>query len=257
MDLGIAGKTALVCASTSGLGAATGEALAAEGCRVIFAGRRAELADQKARQYPGGVGLGADLSTVDGALSLHAAAVQAVGPPDIIVLNSPPPPGATADGIDPETLNASLESLLLAPTAIVAAALPHLRAQHWGRILAIGSSGIQAPIPGLALSNIGRAGLAGYLKTLASEVAADNVTVNLLLPGRIATDRMQALDAAKAERTGRTLADVSAESARSIPTGRPGQPHEFGAVAAFLCSAPASYITGTTVRCDGGLIPTL
>src|SRR6478609_42762 len=239
MDLGIAGKTALVCASTSGLGAATGEALAAEGCRVVFAGRRAELAEQKARQYPGSVGIGADLSTVDGALSLHAAAVQAVGPLEIIVLNSPPPPGATADGIDPQALNASLESLLLAPTAIVAAALPHLRAQHWGRIMAIGSSGIQAPIPGLALSNIGRAGLAGYLKTLASEVAGDDITVNLLLPGRIATDR-----------TGRTLADVSAESARSIPIGRPGEPHEFGAVAAFLCSARASYITGTAIRCD-------
>ncbi len=139
MDLGIAGKAALVCASTSGLGAATGEALAAEGCRVVFAD-----AEQNWPSRSPPIPACRDEHRRS-CLSLHAAAVQAVGPLEIIVLNSPPPPGATADGIDPQALNASLESLLLAPTAIVAAALPHLRAQHWGRILAIGSSGIKPP----------------------------------------------------------------------------------------------------------------
>ena len=257
MDVGVAGKAALVCASTSGLGAATGRALAAEGCRVVFSGRRADLAAEIAGGYPGCVGLGADLSTVDGGLALHAAAVDALGPLDIVVLNSPPPPAGNADRLDPAALAAAVESLLLTPRAIASAALPHLREQRWGRILAIGSSGVHSPIPGLALSNVGRAGLAGYLKTLAGEVAADGVTVNLLLPGRISTERMRSLDATVAELSGRDLADVAAESVRTIPAGRFGDPAEFGAVAAFLCSGPASYVTGTAVHCDGGMISTV
>jgi 3-oxoacyl-[acyl-carrier protein] reductase len=257
MDLGIAGKAALVCASTSGLGAATGRALAAEGCRVVFAGRRGELARELAAEHPGAVGLAADLSTVDGALALHAAAVDAVGPLDIVVLNSPPPPAGRAGGLDPDALSAALQSLLLAPRAVVEAALPHLREQRWGRILAIGSSGVHSPISGLALSNTGRAALAGFLKTLAGEVADAGVTVNMLLPGRISTDRMRALDRTVADRSGRDVADVTSESLRAIPAGRFGDPAEFGAVAAFLCSAPASYVTGTAVRCDGGMLGTL
>jgi 3-oxoacyl-[acyl-carrier protein] reductase len=257
MDLGIAGKAALVCASTSGLGAATAQALAAEGSRVVFAGRRAELARELAGRYPGCVGLAADLSTVAGAQALHDAAVRAVGPLDIVVLNSPPPPPGTAADLDPPALTESLASLLLAPPALVGAALPHLRQQRWGRILAIGSSSVQAPIPGLAASNTGRAALAGYLKTLAGEVAADGITVNLLLPGRIATDRMRSLDETVARASGRPTAEVAAESLRLIPAGRLGDPAQFGAVAAFLCGEPAAYVTGTAVRCDGGLIPTL
>lgn len=257
MDLGIAGKAALVCASTSGLGAATGRALAAEGCRVVFAGRRAELAREIAAEYPGCVGMPADLSTVEGGLALHAAAVDAVGPLDIVVLNSPPPPAGRAAGLDHEALTAALASLVLAPRAIVEAALPHLRTQEWGRILAIGSSGVHSPITGLALSNTGRAALAGYLKTLAGEVAPAGITVNMLLPGRISTERMRALDATVAQRSGRDVTDVTAESLRSIPAGRFGDPAEFGAVAAFLCGGPASYLTGTAVRCDGGMLGTL
>jgi 3-oxoacyl-[acyl-carrier protein] reductase len=127
----------------------------------------------------------------------------------------------------------------------------------WGRILSISSSAVQAPIPGLALSNLARAGLAGYLKTLAGEVAASGVTVNSLLPGRIATPRSRAVDEAAAARTGRTLDEVEAASRATIPVGRYGDPAEFGAVAAFLCGAPAGYLTGLAVRCDGGLLPVL
>ena len=132
-----------------------------------------------------------------------------------------------------------------------------MRRQGWGRILAIGSSGVVAPLPNLALSNLGRAALAGYLKTLAAEVAVDGVTVNMLLPGRIATDRTAALDQAAASRTGRSVSQVREQSQQLIPAGRYGDPAEFGAAAAFLCSAPASYITGTAMRCDGGLVNTL
>jgi 3-oxoacyl-[acyl-carrier protein] reductase len=116
---------------------------------------------------------------------------------------------------------------------------------------------VQAPIPNLALSNTGRAALAGYLKTLSAEVAADGVTVNMLLPGRVATDRLDALDAATAERERRSVDAVAADSQAVIPARRYGRPEEFAAVAAFLCGAPASYVTGTALRCDGGLIGVL
>ncbi|HSU10836.1 MAG TPA: SDR family oxidoreductase, partial [Pseudonocardia sp.] len=153
-----------------------------------------------------------------------------------------------------DAVRAAVETLLLRQIELVAAVLPGMRSRGWGRILAIGSSGVQAPLPGLVLSNIGRAGLAGYLKTLASEVAADGVTVNMLLPGRFDTDRSTAIDGGRAEREGMSLEEVRDESQRSIPVGRYGDPAEFGAVAAFLCSGPASYLTGEQVRCDGGYV---
>lgn len=132
-----------------------------------------------------------------------------------------------------------------------------MRERRWGRILAVGSSGVAAPLPNLAVSNTGRAALAGYLKTLAAEVALDAVTVNMLLPGRIATDRVAELDQAAAKRRGTTVEEIQLESRKTIPARRYGEPGEFGAAAAFLCSAPASYITGVALRCDGGLIRSL
>jgi len=257
MDLGIAGKAALVCASTGGLGAAVAHALAAEGCRVVFSGRRGALAKEAAGRYPGCVGVEADLGSVEGALALHAAAVDAIGPLDIVVLNGPGPRPGTASLVDSAAMGVALTSLVLVPQAIAGATVPHQREQGWGRILAIGSSGVVAPIPGLALSNTGRAGLAGYLKSLATEVAPDGVTVNMLLPGRIDTDRVRSLDAGRADTTGRSADAVRTESEAAIPAGRYGRPDEFGAAAAFLCSAAASYLTGTAIRCDGGLVPTL
>jgi 3-oxoacyl-[acyl-carrier protein] reductase len=136
-------------------------------------------------------------------------------------------------------------------------ALPAMREHGWGRVLAIGSSGVQAPLPNLALSNLGRAALAGYLKTLAAETAAEGVTVNLLLPGRIATDRVAQLDQNAAQNQGLSVDEVEARSKAGIPAGRYGRPEEFGAVAAFLCSDLASYVTGTALRCDGGLVRSL
>ena len=127
----------------------------------------------------------------------------------------------------------------------------------WGRILAIGSSGITAPLPNLVLSNVGRSALAAYIKTLAAEQAHQGVTANLLLPGRINTDRVDALDAAAAERRDTDVQTVRAESFAAIPAGRYGRPEEFGAAAAFLCSDSASYITGVALRCDGGLVRSL
>ncbi|MEV1171735.1 SDR family oxidoreductase [Nonomuraea sp. NPDC049784] len=253
MDLGLKGRTALVCASTGGLGEATARALAAEGTRVVVAGRRGRRAREIAAELPDAIGIEADLLSADGVERLVAAAGQV----DILVLNGPGPrPGPAADATC-DDVTAAVDALVRPHQRLISLTLPGMRARGWGRILAIGSSGIVAPLPNLAMSNLGRAALAGYLKTLAAEVAADGVTVNLLLPGRIATDRVAQLDAAAAGRAGTSVAEVEAASRATIPAGRYGRPEEFGQVAAFLCGEPASYVTGTALRCDGGLVRTL
>ncbi|GAB3311386.1 SDR family oxidoreductase [Epidermidibacterium keratini] len=257
MDLGIAGKAALVCASTGGLGAATAQALAAEGARVVFSGRRGELAEKEASAYDGSVGIEADLSSVEGAQQLLTKAREAVGDIDILVLNGPGPKPGTALDVNGEDMLQAVTSLAIVQQSLVEACLPHMREQKWGRILSIASTGVVAPITGLALSSVGRMALAGYLKSLANVVAADGVTVNMLLPGRIATDRVGQLDANAAEQSGKSVEEVAKRAAASIPAKRYGAPAEFGATAAFLCSDLASYITGSAVRCDGGLHTTL
>jgi 3-oxoacyl-[acyl-carrier protein] reductase len=257
MDLGIRGRTAVVCASTSGLGEATARALAAEGVRTVVSGRRSETARAIAAELPEAVGVGVDLTTADGPARLVRAAADAFGPVDILVLNSGGPPPSVAADISDDDVLAAVNTLVLAQLRLVSLVLPGMRERGWGRILAVGSSGVVAPIPGLALSNVGRAALGGYLKTLSAEVAADGVTVNMLLPGRIATARTEAVDRSVAERDGVDVADVAARGAASLPIGRYGRPDEFGAVAAFLCGEGASYVTGTATRCDGGAVPSL
>ncbi|MET3902345.1 SDR family oxidoreductase [Paenarthrobacter sp. 4246] len=270
MDLGIAGKTALVAASTGGLGLAVARALAAEGVRVAIIGRRRDRAKEIVEELQAAYGSGslgangfdavaieADLTTPEGIDSAVEQTVADLGPIDILVLNGPgPKPGAAAT-LRSDDIAAAFDLLVKPHHALVSHVLPGMRKRRWGRILAIGSSGVSAPLPNLAVSNTGRAALAGYLKTLAAEVALDEVTVNLLLPGRIATDRVTQLDQAAAKRRGTTLEDIQLESRKTIPARRYGEPAEFGAAAAFLCSAPASYITGVALRCDGGLIRSL
>lgn len=255
MDLGLRGRTALVCASTGGLGRATAEALAAEGARVVISGRRGELAEQIAASLPDAVAVPCDVTAPGAAEDLANAARAALGAElDIAVLNGPGPKPAAATEIDADDLRSAVESLLVFQQSLVAQVLPGMRDRGWGRILSIGSSGVLEPIVGLVLSNVGRSALAAYLKSLATQVAGDGVTVNMLLPGRIDTDRVQSLDAARAEREKRAPAEVAAAAAASIPAGRYGTPAEFGAVAAFLCSETAGYVTGSAVRCDGGML---
>lgn len=253
MNLGLSGRTALVCASTGGLGEATARALAAEGAKVIVSGRRGDRARRIASELPGAMGVEADLLADGGPESLAATA----GDIDILVLNGPGPKPGTAAGTTADDVSAAVDTLVRPQQRLVSLALPGMRARGWGRILAIGSSGVVSPLPNLAMSNLGRAALAGYLKTLAAEVAADGVTANLLLPGRIATERVAALDAAAAERAGTSVAEAERRSREAIPAGRYGRPDEFGAVAAFLCGEPAAYVTGVALRCDGGLVRTL
>jgi 3-oxoacyl-[acyl-carrier protein] reductase len=254
MDLGLTGRTALVLASTGGLGAAIATALGEEGANVVVTGRTRDRAEALAASLPSATAVVADLTAPDAADVVVEATRSAFGEPDIVVLNGPGPAPGRAEDLDEAGVRAATETLLASHVATVRRTLPAMRARGWGRILAVGSSGVESPLANLASSNVGRSALAAYLKTLASEVAADGVTVNMLVPGRIATDRVAALDEAAATREGRPVEEVRAASRARIPAGRYGDPAEFGALGAFLCSDLASYTTGSLVRCDGGLL---
>jgi 3-oxoacyl-[acyl-carrier protein] reductase len=254
MDTGLEGKNVLIPGSSAGIGLAIAQALADEGANVVLAARREETVQAEAAKLPAAVGIGMDLNEEGAPARLVEQAEQAFGPIDVLVLNGGgPPPGGAADITDEQAL-AAVHQLLLQHIRLTNLVLPGMRQRGWGRIVAVGSSGVQSPLPNLSLSNIGRAGLAGYLKTLAAEVAADGVTVNMVLPGRIDTDRVASLDTAAAKRTGATPAEARKSSEATIPAGRYGKPEEFAAVVTFLASAPAAYVTGEQIRCDGGLV---
>ncbi|NYD43335.1 SDR family oxidoreductase [Nocardioides panaciterrulae] len=254
METGLRGRTALVPGSTAGLGLASARLLAGEGANVVLAGRRGDLAAAEAARLPSAVGLGVDLTEADAVDRLVGAATERFGGVDVLVLNSggPRPGGATE--LTPESAAEALELLLMQQIRLVRALLPGMRERGWGRIVAIGSSGVQAPLEGLALSNTGRGALAGYLKTLAAEVAGDGVTVNMVLPGRITTDRVASLDRARADRTGTSPEEVKAAAEASIPARRYGTAEEFASAVVYLASDAASYVTGVQLRVDGGLV---
>lgn len=257
MDLGLQGKVAIVGGSTSGLGRAAAIALADEGMRVVVTGRRQDVAEALAASLPTGVAVAGDLDEPGFARRLIDATVSAFGEPDVVVLNGPGPAPGPATGLTADALRSGLRSLLLGHHELLGFVVPHMRARGWGRVIAIGSSGVVTPLPELAVSNIGRAALAAYLKTLAAEVAADGVTVNMVVPGRIQTPRVDQVDEVRARRTGLSAGQVKATSVAGIPARRYGTTREVGAVVAFLAGVPASYVTGTAVRCDGGLVATL
>lgn len=254
MNTDLTGRTAVVPGSSSGLGLAVAQALAHEGANVVLAARRGDVVRSEAEKLPSAVGVELDLADPEAPATLVQRAEELFGQVDIVVPNSGGPPPGTAPEIGEEQLTAALHQLLLQHQRLIAAVLPGMRQRGWGRITAIGSSGVQQPIPNLALSNIGRAGLAAYLKSLASEVAADGVTVNMVLPGRIDTDRVAALDRAAAERAGTSPEEARRRSESTIPAGRYGSPAEFASVVAFLASPAASYVTGEQIRCDGGMV---
>lgn len=254
MDLGLTGKVAVVLGSTSGLGRATAQALADEGAHVVVVGRRTGLVDELAASLPSAIGVVADLADPGAPAQVAEAARAAFGRIDVLVLNGGGPTPGTAPDLTAEGARAAADLLLVPHVAMVGEVLPAMREAGWGRIVAIGSSGVQQPIATLTSSNVGRAALAAYLKTLAGAVAADGVTVNMVLPGRIDTDRVASLDAAAAERTGSDTAAVRDSSEKAIPARRYGVPEEFAAVVTFLAGQPAGYVTGEQVRCDGGMV---
>lgn len=257
MDLGLDGRTALVCASTKGLGRATAEALAAEGVAVAINGSDAARVEEVAQGVPGAIAAPGDMTSIDGARAVCSAAQEALGGLDIVVLNGPGPgPGPAAD-LTGDDAHAAAERLVGPQVELVSRVVPGMRARGWGRIIAVSSSAVQAPIAGLALSNLGRPALLGYLKTLASEVARDGVCVNAVLPGEFSTDRVSAIYEDLAEKRGVPVEEVHRGALAEIPAGRYGKPEEFGALVAYLASTHAAFITGTTVRADGGMLPTL
>jgi 3-oxoacyl-[acyl-carrier protein] reductase len=266
MDLGLKGKTALVLGGGSGLGRAIALSLAAEGAHVAVAGRHMEkvqgtldlIRSQSPAASPGkSLGLEWDLSDLAQIDPRISRVEQELGLVDVLINNTGGPPPTTAGGQDPAVWIQQFQAMVLSVIAITDRVLPNMKARKWGRILTSTSAGVVAPIPNLALSNTLRASLVGWSKTLAKEVAQDGITANIVAPGRIATDRIRVLDEARAKRENRTVEDVAAESARAIPIGRLGTPEEYGDVVAFLASERASYVTGSIIRVDGGMIPSV
>jgi len=259
MDLGIGGKRALVLASSQGLGLGIAHALCAEGANVLICGRvEDKLAAAAAELNAAGPGKAAfavvDLAERSAAAALYAAAREKLGGVDILVNNTGGPPPGTTEAPDAEQWRAQIDTMLIRVIEITNLCLPGMKEAGWGRVLTVASSGVVQPIPNLAMSNTIRSSLVGWSKSLSNEVAAQGITVNMLLPGRIRTERLKNLDLAQAKRQGRTVEEVSAAEQAGIPAGRYGEPEEFGAVGAFLCSEPARYMTGGLIRCDGGAI---
>jgi 3-oxoacyl-[acyl-carrier protein] reductase len=259
LDLGLTGRTALVMGGSQGLGLGVARALLAEGARVAISSRSPDGLAAARDALPAGLKdrchtVAADLADPEAPAAIVDGARAALGSVDILVNNSGGPPTGMPSTVSADEMAAQFDKMVKPLIAITLALLPAMRERHWGRILTIASSGVVQPIPHLPVSNSLRASLVGFMKTLAGEVAADGITVNVLAPGRIATDRTRSIDAAVAKRTGRSEDDVARDSAGTIPAGRYGTVEEFGAVAAFLASAPASYVTGSIVRVDGGAI---
>ncbi|MBB4954448.1 3-oxoacyl-[acyl-carrier protein] reductase [Agrobacterium vitis] len=261
MDLGISGKRALVLAASRGLGHGIARALAAEGVQVLICGRTEEKLKVNCADIISAGGKAdyvvADLSDAHFVETVVQAVADKLGGIDILVNNTGGPTPGTAEEMNAEKLYSFFQSMVVRIITLTNALLPQMKAQGFGRILTVASSGVIEPIGNLALSNTLRGALVGWNKTLSTEVAGFGITANLLLPGRIHTDRIDELDQANAARQGTSLQDVRSASLKTIPAGRLGTVDEFAAAGAFLCSTPASYITGIMLRVDGGAAKSL
>lgn len=262
MDLGIAGKVALVAAASKGLGRAVADELAAEGCKVVICARDRTALEATARDIAGRhdadvLAVVADVSTSAGIRELYASATQKFGNLDIVVTNAGGPPSGKFDEIPLEEWERAFHLTLMSAVELTHLALPGMKERRWGRILNITSIAAKQPVDNLILSNSLRAAVTGFARTLANEVAPFGVTVNNLLPGYTLTDRVEQLTKAAAAKEGLDVADVRAQWESHIPMKRLGEPREFAALAAFLASDRASYITGQSIAIDGGWIRSL
>lgn len=255
MDLGIAGRKALVCASSKGLGLGCARALAEAGVALVMNARGAEALDASAEAVRQDFGVAvetvaADIVSEDG----RGRVLEAAGSVDILVTNAGgPPPGMWSDW-NRDDFIAALDANMLTPIALMKALLPGMIERGWGRVVNITSQSVKAPIPVLGLSNSARAGLTGYVAGTARQVAGSGVTINNLQPGIHATDRAESLDRGVAEAEGIGMEEAKARRCATIPAGRYGTREEFGAACAFLCSAHAGFMVGQNVLLDGGAV---
>lgn len=257
MDLGLTDARALVCGASSGLGAAIGDALAAEGARVALVARSSDKLEAAVGRLGAerAVPVVADLSQPDGPSAAVAEAVAALGGLDLLLVNSGGPPVGRFDELDDAAWQRAIDGTLWSAVRLVREALPHLRASDRPAILVILSSSAREPIPGLTTSNLLRPGLAGLVKSLATEIAP--VRINGIAPGRIATARIAQLDGSISEREGVDAETIRRRMIERIPLGRYGEPPEVGRIGAFLLSPAAGYVTGAILPVDGGMIKAL
>jgi 3-oxoacyl-[acyl-carrier protein] reductase len=262
VDLGLRGKIALVTGASRGLGRAIAEELAAEGASLVMCARGQEALTEasEAVRAASGVdvlGVPADVSRSQDVSRLVLSAIARFGRIDILVTNAGGPPSGPFESLGPDKWEKAVQVTLLSAVNLCREVLPGMRQRKWGRIINVTSITVKQPVEGLMLSNSLRAGVTGFARTLANEVAADGITVNNILPGYTRTQRVESLAKAAAEREGISIDDSLKKWVAEIPMRRLGEPREFAALATFLASDRASYITGTSIQVDGGWIRSL
>jgi len=262
MDLGLSGRVAIVAAASKGLGRAVAEELAREGSHVAICARTAGALEETAAQIQKATGRevfqrALDVTDSKAVSGLVADVETRFGRVDICVTNSGGPPSNLFKNTPPEAWRSAVDQLLMSTIYFAKEVLPRMQKNNWGRLITITSSAVKQPVEGLLLSNSIRAAVTGLARTLANEYAADGITVNNVCPGYTRTARLDGLASSISERTGSEPEEVFASWEREIPTGRIGTPQEFAAVVAFLASERASYVNGTSIAVDGGLVRSL
>ncbi len=257
MDLGIRGRVAIVAAASSGLGKATAMELATEGARVVINARNEEQLQNTAGEIQSKTGaevmaIAGDVTNEELVRQLVSETISQFGSVDVLIANAGGPPAGFFDDFSAQHYRDAVELNLISTINLCREAVPHMRERGWGRIVAITSIAAKQPVENLILSNTARAGVLGFMKSLSQQIAADGITVNTVCPGYHLTERLKSLSLSIAKNQGVSVEDVYARWAASTPMKRIGDPKEFGAVVAFLCSERASYLTGTVVQVDGG-----
>ena len=262
MNLGLSGKRALVMAASKGLGRAVAEALAEEGATVVISSSNQERCDVAAAhiaKITRGVchGIAADMFDPQAMYALADRASALIGPLDILVINHTGPALGLAQSIDPDVLDKHYRLMVASPLQLIARVLPGMRQRRWGRILSVGGGSMVHALPNKAMDNVFRPALVNYTKALSNEVAVEGVTANMILPGTFVTERVHDSTEKNARLWGISVDEAVKRRLDGIPAGRFGELAEFGAIAAFICSQQASYMTGSIVRVDGGQTKTI